>query len=85
MYSEDAEFWHPLFIVKGKRNIFGAHMFWASINRRTKAHIQRIGICPTSDHVRPRRSVTCKPLQKTTVYITVLLVAITGDAGHQGI
>lgn len=43
MYSDDAEFWHPLFVVKGREQIFGAHMFWASINRRTNAHIKRIG------------------------------------------
>lgn len=44
MYAEDAEFWHPLFVVKGRKNIFGAHIFWSSINRRTNAHIQRIGV-----------------------------------------
>ena len=43
MYSEEAEFWHPLFIVKGKENIFGAHMFWSFINRKTNAKVKRIG------------------------------------------
>ena len=44
MYSEDAIFYHPLFVVKGKENIFGAHMFWASINRKTDARVKRIGL-----------------------------------------
>ena len=44
MYSEEAIFYHPLFVVKGKENIFGAHMFWASINRKTDARVKRIGI-----------------------------------------
>jgi hypothetical protein len=43
MYSEEAEFWHPLFIVRGKENIFGAHMFWSFINRKTNAKVKRIG------------------------------------------
>ena len=43
MYSETAEFWHPLFIVKGRQNIFGAHMFWSCINRKTNARVKRIG------------------------------------------
>ena len=43
MYSDDAEFWHPLFIVKGRDNIFGAHMFWSFINRKTNARVKRIG------------------------------------------
>ncbi|KAL3150047.1 hypothetical protein ABBQ38_013397 [Trebouxia sp. C0009 RCD-2024] len=42
MYSENAEFWHPLFIVKGRENIFGAHMFWSCINRKTNARVKRI-------------------------------------------
>lgn len=44
MYSDDAEFWHPLFMVKGRDNIFGAHMFWAIINRKTHARVKRIGM-----------------------------------------
>ena len=43
MYSDNAEFWHPLFVVKGKENIFGAHMFWSFINRKTNARVKRIG------------------------------------------
>ena len=43
MYSSDAEFWHPLFIVKGRDNMFGAHMFWSFINRKTNARVKRIG------------------------------------------
>lgn len=43
MYSENAEFWHPLFIVRGRENIFGAHMFWSCINRKTSARVKRIG------------------------------------------
>lgn len=44
MYSDDAEFWHPLFVVKGKENIFGAHMFWSFINRKTHARVKRLGV-----------------------------------------
>ena len=44
MYSDDAEFRHPLFVVKGKENIFGAHMFWSLINRKTAAHVKRVGM-----------------------------------------
>ena len=44
MYSDDAEFWHPLFMVKGRNNIFGTHMFWAIINRKTHARVKRIGM-----------------------------------------
>ena len=50
MYSEDAEFWHPLFIVRGKENIFGAHMFWSFINRKTNAKVKRIGAVTTLMH-----------------------------------
>lgn len=51
MYSEEATFWHPLFIVQGKENIFGAHMFWASINRKTSANVRRIGLQPALAHL----------------------------------
>lgn len=51
MYSEEAEFWHPLFIVKGKENIFGAHMFWSFINRRTNAKVKRIVLGENDDLV----------------------------------
>ncbi len=51
MYSEEAEFWHPLFIVKGKENIFGAHMFWSFINRKTNAKVKRIGNAQIFTHV----------------------------------
>lgn len=50
MYSEDAEFWHPLFVVKGKERIFGAHMFWSCINRKTSAKVKRIGIAGNVGH-----------------------------------
>lgn len=43
MYSDNAEFWHPLFIVRGRENIFGAHMFWSFINRKTEARVKRLG------------------------------------------
>lgn len=43
VYAEDAEFRHALFVVKGKRNIFGAHYFWDLINQRTEAKVKRLG------------------------------------------
>lgn len=49
MYSEEAIFYHPLFVVKGKENIFGAHMFWASINRKTDARVKRIVLGENDD------------------------------------
>lgn len=43
VYHDQADFWHILFVVKGKRNIFGAHYLWNLINSKTEASIKRLG------------------------------------------
>ena len=43
MYADNAELVHSLFMVRGKKNIFGAHNFWDVLNRRIEAKVKRLG------------------------------------------
>ena len=74
MYSETAEFWHPLFMVQGRNNIFGAHMFWSCINRKTNARVKRIGRLPNL----AAALGACVPLQ-LSLFDVVAQVCETGS------
>ena len=43
MYAPDAEFWHPLAIVRGHKRIAGIYQLWCTLNRRVEADVTRVG------------------------------------------
>jgi hypothetical protein len=51
LYKEDAEFWHPFCIVRGRENIIGVWQFWCSINSYLRANIRRTVVSQYQDLV----------------------------------